>query len=54
MGTAARLEADERPAGAEFVAVRAVGRRLDDPALLGLDEIADHGLTVVRWVDEEH
>jgi hypothetical protein len=44
--TAARLETHEHPARCQSVAARAVGRRLNDPALLGLDKIADHGLTV--------
>jgi hypothetical protein len=51
----ARRVPDERPVRSEPMTNRAVRRRTDDPgARGGLDEIADHGLTVDRGDDKPH
>lgn len=49
---AARLEADEHRARSQCVTVRTVGGRSGYPAALGLDEIADHVVKVIREEDE--
>jgi hypothetical protein len=48
----ARRVSDEAPVGSAPMTLRAVRRRLVNPtAVAGLDEIADHGLTVVGRLD---